>query len=247
MNNAPATAGSWADTTVASFQNVWSRLINVLPLLLAAIVVFIIGMLVARLVSRLLQTGARKMGFDQVIERTGVTDRIREGGIAFSASGFLGSLGYWIVMLITLTVVADTLHWTMLGDFLRRIVAFTPTLLVAMAILVVGFLAARLVHDLVEGSIRASGMNDSAAETVASIARVSVIVFACMAALTQIGVAEDLIRILFAGMVAAAALGIGLAFGLGGREPASRLLDRMSNEMSSPSSPMNRPARAARH
>jgi hypothetical protein len=225
------TVTSWSETTLASFQNVWARFINVLPLALAAILVFVVGWLVARFISSLVRNVAHRLRVDDAVERTGVPERIRAGGVHFSMSGFMAGIVFWLVMLVTLTVVADTMRRGMLSDFLRRIVAYTPTVLVAMAILAVGFFASRIVHDITEGAVRASGMPSTASETIAGIARGAVIVFSAMAALTQLGIAADLLKILFTGIVAAAALGIGLAFGLGGRDQAARLLQKMSDGM----------------
>lgn len=230
MNYSP----SWSETTIASFQNVWARFINVLPQVLAAILVLIVGFFLARVVAALLRKLGERLHIDQAVDRTGVSERIRRGGVNFTMSGLLGGIGFWLVMLITLTVMADTMRWQMLGNFLRSIVAYTPNVLVAMAILAVGFFASRIVHDLTEGAVRASGMPDTASETIANVARVSVIVFSTMAALTQLGVAADLLKILFTGIVAAASIGIGLAFGLGGKDQAARLLQRMADSMSAP-------------
>src|SRR5262245_38816762 len=235
------TVASWSETTLASFQNVWARFINVLPLALAAILVFLVGWLVARFISALVRNVAHRLRVDDAVERTGVPERIRRGGVRFSMSGFLAGIVFWLVMLVTLTVVADTMRWGMLSEFLRRIVAYTPNVLVAMAILAVGFFASRIVHDITDGAVRASGVPDTASATIAGVARASVIVFSAMAALTQLGIAADLLKILFTGIVAAAALGIGLAFGLGGRDQASRLLQKMTDSMTQ-SRPPGQPA-----
>lgn len=248
MEDAAASTGDWSHTTVASLQSVWSRFINFLPQVLAAALVLLIGWVVARLVSTLIRKVVHRLNLDRVVDRTGVPERIRQGGVRFTMSGFIAGLAYWIIMLVTFTVMADTLHWVMLGNFLRSIVAFIPNVLVAMAILVVGVIASRLIHDLVEGSVRASGLSDAASETIASVARISVIVFSVMAALTQLNVAEDLVKILFAGVVAAAAIGVGLAFGLGGRDRAEQLIQRMSDTFTPRSGgSIGARARAGRH
>jgi small-conductance mechanosensitive channel len=241
MNTATTSIATWSDATRASLQNAWGTFINVLPLLLAAIVVYFVGLLIAKAVSSLIRVVARRTRIDEYVERTGIPERIRQGGTPFSMSGFLASIGFWVVMLMTLTVIADTLRWATFGDFLRRIVAYTPNLIVGVAILVVGFIAARVAHDLVEGGVRAAGITDAAAETVATVARISIVVFATMAALTQIGIAPDLIKILFTGVVGAAAIGIGLAFGLGGRDKASELIRNISDGLRSEPRPVRRP------
>jgi hypothetical protein len=211
---------TWGDATVATLQNVWAQFVNAVPLVLGAAVVLTLGLVLARMISWLIHTVAKRTPLDEIVERTGVPERIRQGGLSFTSSGFLASVGYWFVVLVTLSVMAQTLGWNTLGD----IIAYTPTLLLGMAIVVVGFIAARIAHDLVEGALRSTGVTGTGAEMVAGLARVSVMVFSTMAALTQLGVASDVMRILIIGAVGAMAIGFGVAFGLAGQQQASHLL-----------------------
>lgn len=103
-----------------------------------------------------------------------------------------------------------------------------PNVIVAVIILAVGLVLGQFIYDVVEKSAKASKVTKHTADILAAIAKWSITIFALLTALVQLGVAPNLIEILFTGFVAALALGLGLAFGLGGKEHASRWLTKVS-------------------
>src|SRR5690606_857266 len=125
-------------------------------------------------------------------------------------------LARWFVIIIFLIPTADI--WG-LGQFvviLNNFLGYLPNILIAVLLLLVGFVVSQLVHDLLLASIQ--GVSQASARTIAVVGKYSVVVFAVLIALNQLGIASDLIRILFAGIVAMVALAGGLAFGLGGKD-----------------------------
>lgn len=225
------TFGSWGDATVTSLQNAWFRVVNALPNLLVAIVIFIVGYLVAKLVGSIVRKLCETARMDSFWSRSRIHEQLEKNGHDVSLSAFIGGIARWVVILVTLSAVADALRWTVLTTFLHAVVAYIPNVLVALAIVVVGFVAARFLHDLTEGAVEGTGMGDTTAKMVAGLVEGAVVVFAFMASLTQLNIAADLIRILFTGIVAALAISVGLAFGLGGRDKASHLLDGLGEQM----------------
>ncbi|MBI4078875.1 MAG: hypothetical protein HY429_01100, partial [Candidatus Levybacteria bacterium] len=106
---------------------------------------------------------------------------------------------------------------------------YLPNVFVAAIIALVGFVFARLSHDVVLASIR--GVSPDTAQTIASVARWAVTVFVLLAVLNQLGVASDLIRILFTGFVAMIAVAGGIAFGLGGQGAAKDTIDALRKRL----------------
>jgi hypothetical protein len=102
--------------------------------------------------------------------------------------------------------------------------------LVAVVVLFIGIGLARLVYNVVRAATQ--GLGQSTANTLASVARYAIIFFVALIVLNQLGVASNLVQILFTGIVAMLALAGGLAFGIGGQEKARQLLDSLTQKVS---------------
>lgn len=222
---------NWGEAISTSFQNMWEDLINALPTFIGAVLVLIIGLLLASALGRLVARLVRATRIDTLVERTRAQQRFQEAGIRFSISGLLGWVAKWFLIIVTLIAFADILNWTQVTNFLEDVALYVPNVLVTVLILAIGLVAGRYIHELVERSITASRMPTSAGSLLGTVAEWAIVIFAVMAALTQLGIADRLIQILFTGLVAALALAFGLAFGLGGRGKARQWLEKLDQEM----------------
>ena len=115
-------------------------------------------------------------------------------------------------------------------DFLKRVLLYIPNIFVAILILIVAALVAEFLGKFIRASMEAGRL--SAARFIGSVAKWSVWVFALFAALLQLGVAPSLINIIITGFVAMIAIGGGLAFGLGGKDSAKEVLDKIKKDIS---------------
>jgi small-conductance mechanosensitive channel len=106
---------------------------------------------------------------------------------------------------------------------------YLPNVFVAAIIAMVGLVFAKLAHDVVIASLK--GVSKRTANTIASVSRWAIIVFVVLAVLNQLGVAVDLIRILFTGFVAMVAIAGGIAFGLGGQDTAKGLFNGLKKKL----------------
>lgn len=217
---------SWQDAFWGSLTEVWFKFAAFLPELLGAVIVLLIGLVLAVFLGRVVENLIMRTRVDGLLERAGISRRFEEAGLGFRLSYVIGWLVKWFIILVVLATVADILDWNQINQFLNDIALYIPNVIVAVVILIIGLLAGRLVHGVVERSARASVMLAGAAGLLAEIARWAVIIFAVMAALTQLKIAANLIEVFFAGLVFAIALAFGLAFGLGGREKAKEFIDK---------------------
>lgn len=215
---------SAGDVFVASLQNVMANFLLFLPKLLSAVVILVIGLILASIVSGIVRRVVEYTKIDAIVERLGTHTNLKRTGIHFSFSGMLAWIVKWLIILATLITVAGVLDLQQINVFLNQILLYIPNIFVAVVILTIGF----LVGDFLERFIRdASGLSHLAIgnrEVLGLVAKYGTIVFAVTAALIQLRIATSLIQMLFGGVV----LALALAFGLGGREHASRLLDRIS-------------------
>jgi hypothetical protein len=212
----------WFDAVMLSITAALVTFLSFIPAIIGAIVILVIGWIIAGFLGKIVSTILSRVGFDRAAARTGISDFMtRAGWHEGGASRLIGELVKWFVRLLFLEAAAEAVHLTAVTAVLNQIVLFIPNLIVALVVIMIGALVGRFVGDLVRGS--ASEMGFSSPNLLASIARVAIIGFAVIIAVNQIGIAATLINILFMGLVLAIALAVGLAFGLGGRDTASRM------------------------
>ncbi|MDR3606209.1 MAG: hypothetical protein P4M08_02385 [Oligoflexia bacterium] len=211
-------------------QSLWAGLtssftsfMNFMPALLGGIVVLVVGWLIAKFVARLVRNVLVATKFEHAVAKSQVADYLPQTrtGVKASLSGIIATMAKWFVFLIFIQAAANILQMAQVTAIINSIVLFIPNLVVALAILVIGAMAARFVGDLVESSTLKMGVARPKAFSL--ISRYAIVGFAVIAAVNQLGIATNLINILFTGLVASLALASGLAFGLGGQGVASEI------------------------
>lgn len=198
-----------------------------LPKLLLAIFILIVGWLIAKAVRFAIVRALRALNFNVVTEKAGIDHFLQQGGSDIDTVRVLGGLFYWLVILAALMIAFNSLDLAYVTDLLGRIVLFVPKVMVAVVILVFGAYFARFVAAALTTYLRNIGAAESA--LIGRLALYAMMVFVIMIALDQIGLG-DLIRETFLIIVAALALGLALAFGLGGQRRAAELIERWSRQ-----------------
>ena len=210
-----------------SMGALWYDVMQFLPELAVALLVLILGWIVGGILGRLVTKGFKTLKLDQALDKAGVDDLSERAGYAFRPSHFVGSLVKWFVVLAFAIVAFDILGLNQVTVFTREVVlGYLPQVFAAALILFVGVLVAQLAKDLLMGALRGAGSKN--VEMYGKLAYGLVIAFSLMAVLNQLGIADELVEILFMGIVFALSLGSGLAFGLGGRDAAGRYIDSMT-------------------
>ncbi|TMD52421.1 MAG: small-conductance mechanosensitive ion channel [Chloroflexi bacterium] len=206
-------------------------ILTFIPRLVGFLIILIVGLIVAALVSRALTFLLRKVGFDRLSERIGLTRFEQRMGIRMDPAGVLGKVVYWFILLIFLIPAADALGLPAVSNILNTLVSYIPNVFVAILVLFLGTLAATFVADLVRGAVASANIGNPG--IFAGIARWAIIGFAALVALEQLQITPSLINELFGAVVAAVAIAFGLAFGLGGQDAARRWLARGESTVSS--------------
>lgn len=215
------TVTDWGDAVLVSVTQALQNFIGFLPALVGALLVLILGWIVAGLLGRLIERVLKSIGFERAAQSTGIDDFIRQAGSDWSASRIVADIVKWFIRLIAIQAAASILGLTQISEIINAILLWLPNLVVAIAIIVVGALIARFVGGLVRGSTAEMGFGNP--ELMGAIARYGIIVFAVIAAIDQLGIAETVVNTIFIATVAAIAAAFALAFGLGGREVAGQI------------------------
>ena len=202
----------------------WAKIVAYIPELLGALLVLIIGLIIAHGLSKLAQKLVELTKVDGVISKLDATKKLKDAGVKVSVSALIAWIVKWFAIVVTLIAVVDILRLEQINLFLNDVARYIPNVIVAVVILAIGLVVGQFVHDVVEKSAKTAHVTKHTADTLATMAKWAIVIFTFMASLAQLNVATSLIEILFTGLVAMLALALGLAFGLGGKEHASKWL-----------------------
>jgi hypothetical protein len=208
------------DTIVASINQGLLAAGRFLPNFIAGIIILLIGIILGSIVKRLLLSLFDALNIETHLKRYGIPEA-QKG--EFSWANILSEVARWFVIVLFLVPTADIWGLPQVTTLLNSFLLYIPNVVVAAIIGVVGLVFGRIAYDVVRASTREISPDGSRA--IATAAKWAIIVFAVLAILNQLGVAQDLVRILFTGFVAMVALAGGIAFGLGGQDTARTILD----------------------
>ena len=194
-----------------------------LPRALLAVVIAIAGWLLAKAIRFAVVKALRSINFHVLTERARIDAFLQMGGTEADTTAVLGMLVYWLAIIAALILACNSLGLTYVTELLSRIALFVPRVILAVVILAFG---AYFAH-FIDGSVTAYGRNVGFDEAplLGRLARYAVLLFVILIALDQLGIGGDIIRQSFLIILAGVVLALALAFGLGGREWAARLLD----------------------
>lgn len=212
-------------------------ILTFIPRLVGFIVILVVGLIIAALVEKALTFILRKVGFDRMANRIGLTRLEQRMNVRLDPAGVLGKIVYWFILLIFLIPAADALGVPAVSNILNSLVNYIPNVFVAILVLFLGSLAGTFVADIVRGVVATSKIGSP--NVFAAISRWAIIGFAALIALEQLQIAPSLINELFAGVVFAVAIAFALAFGLGGQDAARRWLARGESSMTTAAAQMN--------
>jgi hypothetical protein len=245
---------TWGDAVFLSVSNALNTFLAAIPQVIGALLILIIGWIVAGMVARLVGELLRRAGADRLVAEHGgrvygaQSEKIRPSVVA-------SELVKWLIRLVFLVAAANVLGMPQVSELLNQVLLWIPNLIVAAIILLVAPLLARFVRGAIE--VGAGQMGFTNAPLLGRIAEIAIVAFAVVIAINQIGIAADLVNIIFIGLVGAFALAFGLAFGLGGRDVAAQLTQswyestqaaarKVAAADSTPSRPVAEPPRSAR-
>ncbi len=203
-------------------QSLWERVYFFLPDLLAGTLVLIIGLILASVLSSVARRVVRYSQLDKLSDDSETTKRLKAGGLEFSPSALVGFIVKWFFIVVTFIAVADILGLDQVNVFLNQVILYIPQVIAAILILVVGIVVGDMAEKIVKASAGVSRVAPGRSELLGSVAKWAIVVFAVFAALSQLGVAEDLIKIVVAGVT----LALAIAVGLGSKDKVKSVLDK---------------------
>ena len=195
-----------------------------LPRLALALVVILVGWLLAKVARYAIVKGLRAVNFHVVSERAGLDGFLRDGGIQSDTTDIIALIVYWLVILGALVIGFNSLGLIYVTDLLGRVILFVPKVLVAVLVLAFGGYFARFIGNAITAYCRNVHIQD--AELLGRLAQYAILTFVILIALDQVNIGGDIVRQSFLIILAGLVFALALAFGLGGKEWAAELLER---------------------
>lgn len=217
------------DIIRGSLLTLWSSVAAFVPKLVAAVVVFLIGWLIAVLLGRVAFHVIKVLQINRALEGLGFKGAMERGGLSLDAPKFFDELVKWFFIIVFLMAATNIVGLTQVTEFLGVVVFYLPNVIVAALVLLIGVLLARFLEHSVRASVKAARL--ASANFLALLSRWSVLIFSFLIALDQLKVAPELIRIFVMGVVAMIAIAGGLALGLGGRDLAGEWLTDLKKKV----------------
>lgn len=217
-----------SSTLLRSIQNSWGDVASALPDLGLALLLLIVGWLVARLIRRLAIRALRAARVDEFAERSGLDDYLVQGGVEHTTVTLVAGAIYWLILGAVFLALLDALGLRTGEVLFARFSAFVPNLVVATGILLFGSLLSRVVGGLVFSYL--SNIGSEAAAPIGTLARYAVLVFVLFMAAEQLAIQTAVLVSAFQIAFAALCLAAALAFGLGGREWAAKVISRYTRK-----------------
>ena len=222
---------TWVDVLRQSFENLLAGAVSFIPNLVVAVVIFVIGWMVAAVLENVIAQIVKAIKVDTALKSAGVEEAVNRAGFTLDSGKFLGALVKWFIVLVFLIASFDVLGLTQVNLFLQQVVLlYLPQVIIAVLILLVAAVIAEAMKNAVTGAARAS--NISSAAFLGTVTRWAIWIFAALTALSQLGIGSNFFQILFTGVVVALSLAFGLAFGLGGQDAAARFVEKMREDIS---------------
>lgn len=215
----------WTTVVVTSLQDLWMRFAGFVPNLIGALIVLIIGLVVAAGLGTLVEKIFDAVKLDKFLVRLGLSPYFERAGLRLRGAHFLGKLVYWFVVVAFLLAASDSLQLYALSGFLNDVLAYLPNVIAAVLIMLATVVLGNFFKRVVSASVLSARLH--AAHFLGTLAWWSVVVFGFLTALVQLQIAASIINTVITGFIAMLAIAGGLAFGLGGRDYATYLLGKL--------------------
>ena len=200
--------------------NAIADFVNFVPALVGGLMVLIIGLVIGAVVYRIVTASLKAIGLEKFLAKYGIT---QVDGHEVEWSEILAEIARWSIIVVFLIPTFQAWRLDSVNVVLNRVVLYVPNVIVAVVLAIVGLVFAKLGYKIAKGASHSLGKTLS--HTVGLTAQWSITVFVGFLVLHQLGVAQELLRILFAGLVIMIAIAGGLAFGLGGQTTARTILE----------------------
>jgi small-conductance mechanosensitive channel len=212
----------WDEILLPAFQRFTGDLTDILPNIFAAMIIMVLGWLIARGLDVLIRRILERIGFNRVAESIGILHFLQNTGYGHEPSWIIGKFVFWVLFVLFLLAAAETLQMTVIAATMQKLAAFIPNLIAVVLIVMFGSLFARVLSSLVRGA--ASDIGLEFADLLARGVQIVVLMMVLVMAFSQLEIHSMVLEITFASLIGAFGLAVALTLGLGSRGVAQNIL-----------------------
>jgi hypothetical protein len=207
----------------------WDGFVDFIPNLTGALIVLIVGWIVAIVVGKIISGILYRLKFNEPFKGEKWSKSMEQANIDINPSDFLGKVAKWVVFVLVIWIVADILNLEQVTIFVGKIVDYIPNVIAATLIFIIAVIIGELLSKLVIATVEKSEFPYS--RLFGTVVKVAIWIVATIAILVELGVAEELLMILFSGLVAFLVIALGLSFGLGGKDAAAKFIETIKKSI----------------
>lgn len=211
-----------AQTLIESLKEFGGVVLDFIPNLVGAMILIFIGKLVASLIETALVKLLELLKVEMISEKVGITQGIKATGLKIKVVDIFGILAYWVVYLVFILAAVEVLGVESISDIVSELIAYIPNLIGALIVMLIGITVANYIQKAI------NQVNHG--KLLGKVAYILILVVVAISAIEQVGIEisflTDNLQIIVAGL----SLAFGLAFGLGGKERAKKIIDHFSTK-----------------
>lgn len=220
----------WLTLVVANPVTAMSvKILNYIPAIAGAIVILVVGWLVAKLLEAVVVRVLKAIQLDSASDKAGIANILAHGEIKMTLSELIGAIIYWLAILVVIATALGALNLTVASDLMSRLVEYVPSILGAIFILIVGAFLANFVATIVRTAAGNAGLGT--AKLLAKITQTVLIIFTVIIAIEQLKIASSLIVLSVNIILISIGIGIALAFGLGCKDIAGKFVQKVIDDL----------------
>ena len=212
----------WKTILLPALQEVMTKILGILPNLLAALSILLIGWLVAKAIDSLVRKLLQRIGFNRMAEKAGISGFMKNAGFTREPVWVVGKLIFWLLMLVFILSAAETLQLKLIAETIQKLVAFIPNIIVVVFIVVLGAMFARFLGRLTTGAAKEAGVE--MADFIGKIVNNLIVIIVVVTAINQLQIQSGILEITFAALLGAFALAIALTLGIGSKSIAQNII-----------------------
>ena len=203
----------WQTTVVEPVEQMWTNVLGFMPTLISVVLILIIGWMVAALIQKVITRFLKLARLDTVSEKIGIANILTKGDINYTLSEIIGVMIYWLLMLVVFLMAVNALQLTVAAELLHGVILYLPNVIASVFILVLGIFFASIVANTVRTTAANAGIQQ--ARPLGQFTQVIIVIFTIMESLNQLKIDTTILQLFVKASLAAVALGVGLAIGLG--------------------------------
>jgi len=219
----------WYSATIQAFQALWQNFLQFLPVLLGAIILFVIGWFISVGLGKLIAEVLKKLRFNKIFDRGDWKNALEKAEIKVDPSSFIGAIVKWILIIVFLQISVGILGWSDFAVLLGKVIGYLPNVVVAALIFVVAAIVADIIQKVVVAAAESARFNYTRAA--GAIVKWAIWLFAILAILRQLLIVPEMVDTLFGALVYGVVAVFVIAFGLGGKDVAAEFLQDLRRKL----------------